>query len=99
MDKKSLLDLCRYYKGEEHCPENVAPIFWEYERAWVGFTLAKSPVLNSMTLEYYDYGLSDFSKNDDVPFTLKALLFNRHAQASHPDPSAFKKWYLEEYLK
>ena len=100
MDKKEeLLELCRHYKGEETCPKKVNPAFWNYEKAWVKLTLEESPVLSSMMKEYMDYGLFDFNKSDDVPFTLRALLFNRHSQASHPDPSTFKKWYLSEYLK
>lgn len=99
MDKKELLHLCRYFKGEDACPKNVPQNLWNYERIWVELSLNNSSELTSMTKEYYDYGLFDFNKTDDVPFTLKALLFNRHAQASHPDPSTFKKWYLGEYLK
>ena len=99
MSRKELIELCRYYKGEDTCPKNVPQDFWNYEKAWVEFSLNDSPILTSVAREYYDYGMFDFNKQDDVPFSLKALLFNRYSQASHPDPSAFKKWYLDEYLK
>ena len=99
MSKKGLIELCRYYKGEDTCPKNVPQVFWNYEKAWVEFSLNGSPLLTSMVREYYDYGMFDFNKQDDVPFSLKALLFNRYEQWLQGSLDEFKEWYKRQYLK
>lgn len=39
MDKKQLINKCRYYKGEPDCPESIVKqgkeICWYYEMKWV----------------------------------------------------------------
>ena len=51
--------------------------------------------------EYRAYGLGDFSKEDSVPLSLKAFLFNRYARWAYSMAQAaedYKEFYLSEYL-
>ena len=53
-----------------------------------------------MLEEYLFSGLSDFEKFDDIPITLKALLFNRYCKTAQSMLSAvepFKKFYHKYY--
>lgn len=51
--------------------------------------------------EYNAYGMSDFSTDDGVPVTLKAILFNRYYKSGYMevDGASFRKWYQETYLE
>lgn len=102
MEKKDLLKLCRYYKGEDDCPfkEQNKSTLWFYERAWVFDTLNNSNSLSSAIEEYIRLGLGLFEQFDDIPLSLKALIFNRYARTSNSMTEAvepFKKFYKEYY--
>ena len=100
MDKKELLKKCKFYKGEgspsvgsDHNEKMLA----FYERAWV---LSDGVVSADCIAEYKNVGLESFSKNDGVPLSLKALLFNRYAHTAWSLASAvepFKSFYLKYY--
>lgn len=104
-----LLKYCRYYKGEEECPEentkNNNSYLWYYEKMWVENPAFRDESFDPDNINFYEYknaGLIDFNLNDNVPVTLKALLFNRYGHWSggyENIPEGFKKWYNEFYLK
>lgn len=102
MDKKDLLKFCRYYKGEDDSPfrEQNKSMLWFYERAWINEMLNNGNSLSIAIEEYIRLGLGLFEQFDDIPLSLKALLFNRYAMTSQSMTEAvepFKKFYKEYY--
>ena len=101
------LKLCRYYKGEATNPydgidQNKA-MLWFYESFWVN---EMCRVQNEVFVyaEYVDdyqrAGLGSFAANDNVPLSLKALLFNRYARTAYSMADAvepFKEFYVMYY--
>ena len=69
MDAKELIKQCRYYHGEEFCPERLKQFragesLWFYEMKWVEFHLqGDTDTLEWNNREYNAYGMSDFSQN------------------------------------
>lgn len=107
MNKKDLLQFCRYYKGEASNPfegkdQNKASL-WDYERFWIeqNFTDSGRNTLAEYIGDYASVGLSLFEMQDDTPASLKALLFNRYcywksgSMADCVEP--FKKFYHQYY--
>ncbi len=94
-----LLTSCRYYKGEKEnlFSDGIKAQFWEYEKKWLEMFLDESPILVGYRDEYAKDGLLDFESKDDVPITLKAMLYNRFLYWSEGSPSEFKKFYKEQY--
>jgi hypothetical protein len=102
-----LLRYCRYYKGEDDAPSEINQSedasLWSYEKLWVEREELHGE--NSCNIiEYARYGLENFNKEDGVPMTLKALLFNRHSHwaggyGKDEEMTAFKEWYNSFYLK
>lgn len=104
---KDLIKYCRYYKGEDEIPLEISKngdgMFWFYEKLWVEREDLHGDDTRNM-IEYIRSGLEDFRKEDDVPITLKALLFNRHSHwgggyGTDEDVKYFKEWYFKYYLK
>lgn len=95
---KDLLQHCKYYKGEKK-PSLTGDdlMFWLYEKQWVEYTTKKDTILSQFLEEYIKAGLTDFSKFDDTPIHLKALLFNRFEQWTQSD--GFEQWYKQKYYK
>ena len=96
---------CHYYHGEESCPEIIKQLpageaLWFYEKRWVEFNM-ETEDLNLYVDEYNAYGMSDFSTEDGVPISLKALLFNRFYRGGYVEVggASFRKWYQETYLQ
>lgn len=101
---EDLIKYCRYYKGEEFCPEDISKdeneSLWYYEQLWVKRDELRDEK-GYNTTGYIDYGLKDINDDDGVPITLKALLFNRYCHWSGGygnDVEGFKKWYKKYYL-
>ena len=94
---------CRYYKGEEKCPFGEGgdkAMFWFYEKNWLERQERDdSFFLGSILGRYEQCGLTDFEKEDGVPITLKAILFNRYEQWFEGGPGDFKYWYKERYIE
>lgn len=88
---------CRYYKGEEECPQGIKASFWMYEKLWVDWFIKKDNYLTEATREYLAHNLAEFQNTDDTPISLKAILFNRYSHWLGCDVKGFKKWYTEEY--
>ncbi len=100
LTRDNLISCCRYYKGEEKAPKGTNELFWDYENKWVEFMLddKEAVYMNQIDKEYRDHGLSDFSKSDGVPQSLKNILFNRYSHWCGCDVNGFKDWYLNFYL-
>lgn len=104
--KDALIYLCRYYKCENECPfkNEDKKLFWACEKWWYEQTALSddagcyriSPFLD----EYLQAGMSGFEMYDNIPITLKAVLFNRYCKlGDRVDIEGFKKLYLDEYMK
>ena len=98
--RDDLIKQCRYYHGEEENPytDGNKALFWDYEMKWVALYLTEDERLSDCCNEYVSHGLMEFEEKDGVPFTLKALLYNRFQQWLEGTPSEFKKFYKEQYL-
>ena len=103
-DREKLMEFCRLYKGEKENPykgEQNKACLWSYERAWLlEFANPQSRLLMSYLSQYTAVGLTCFSTDDNVPITLKALLFNRYARTHYSDYEAaesFKRFYNKYY--
>lgn len=110
MDEKELIQVCRFYKGEDENPfegkntgNGNAGILWFYERHWVKIILGDPNNRHPFGIyvdEYIHCGLEDFEKEDGTPLTLKALLFDRFAKGCWSKASAvegFKEFYKNDY--
>ena len=98
MNKKDLIQFCRYYAGEGENPyQGTDAMIWKYEKLWIDFTFEHNPTLADCINEYSIAGMSTFEMQDDTPASLKALLFNRFNQWD--EGGDFKKWYKETYIK
>ena len=104
-DSKTYIQYCRYYHGEETCPESIKQLpagegIWFYEMKWVEFKL-NGKDFQLWLDEYNAYGMSDFSTHDGVPVSLKAILFNRYYKDGFMERGGehFRQWYLETYLQ
>lgn len=101
MNEKELKDFCHYYKGEKESPykDDIRRTLWLIEELWLTKTKQKDEKYLTRCIEdYIDCGLSKFEQFDDVPITLKSVLFNRLMQYDERlDVEAFKKFYLEYY--
>ena len=103
MTREDAITFCRYYKGEDESPysDQNESMLWFYERAWVYKLFHEDTDSFGIMLEEYLFsGLSDFEKFDDIPITLKALLFNRYCKTAQSMLSAvepFKKFYHKYY--
>lgn len=102
LKRQDLINLCRYYNGEDECPEYLnrnEKIFWEYEKKWVEANLNKDwGMLKKYLVEYIAYGHGDFESDDGVPSTLKAFLFNRWCKRGGDvsDAATFQHFYQTE---
>lgn len=102
MKKDDLLRFCRYYRGESRNPftnDGTRALLWDYERSWVSDNLKEGDFSDYLN-DYIAVGLQDFSKYDDTPVTLKAVLFNRYAKTAYTMQDAvpgFKEFYQKYY--
>lgn len=97
------IKFCHYYRGEKENPYTGTDneLLWFYESIWVKWTINQNEESLSEVLEdYIRCGLGDFSKFDDTPITLKAILFNRYTKYNEMiDVDGFKNWYNKVYSK
>lgn len=104
-DIPTLLGFCKYYQGEENNPyekeDTNKAMLWFYERCWVhSMNNYGDGYFHSMIGEYNSVGLKDFEKEDGVPYTLKALMFNRYCKGCFSTVEAvepFKEFYRIYY--
>lgn len=100
MQQSEKLTICRYYRGEQTSPysEQNKSMLWFYERCWVNEK--NGGLLSEYIFEYRAAGLSEFCNSDNIPISLKALLFNRYSKTAWSLRDAaepFKKFYLKYY--
>lgn len=97
---EDLLKFCRYYHDEKggKCSDAEVQMLCKIEKMWVDRMCAEDNDFDALLDEYITSGLTSFSETDNVPVTLKALLFNRFTQYNDRiDVEAFKKWYKKHY--
>lgn len=93
----SLMDHCRYYKGEKECPYTMdEAIAWGAEKFYVE-NFREGSIIFDFLSEYQRMELSSFQMLDGVPLTLKAVLYNRFEHYNEAGPEEFKKWYMRVY--
>lgn len=98
MDKASrhnrILD-CRYYNGEDECPQGISEMFWFYESVWAN---GDSQTWEEEKYDFKRLGLSNFEENDGTPPELKYLLYNRYRHWNGIfSVDEFRDWYNTQY--
>ena len=91
---------CRYYEGEDRCPDVRYSEYWNKEHEWVTLMLAHAPELETYMGQYSNRNLDFFDEEDGTPLSLKALLFYHYHQETIGrffSISGFKMWYRTEY--
>ncbi len=106
LNREELINLCRYYKGEEENPyerkDNNKAMLWFYEQGWVIDTLRHGEeggsCLEEYATDYISAGMVEFRRDDMIPMSLKALLFNRYMRGSMDgNTEPFKKFFNKYY--
>ena len=110
--RSEIIEKCNHYKGEESTPAGSNGLMWNYEKNWVDtvereiINNEKSEQLWSWLYQYRSAGLEYFHltpyqlKNmcqDNVPESLKAMLYSQFVLSFGSDTNEFKKWYKREY--
>jgi hypothetical protein len=101
--KKTLIPMCRYYKGEAECPQKMkdnSSLFWDYERHWVealSYSYHRGEEWRKTVEKEH---LEAFAKKHNIPATLVGLLFNRfmHWSSGYETTEDFCNWMQEHYL-
>lgn len=98
MDKKlrheRILD-CRYYNGEDECPQGINGMFWFYECFWVNH---ENEDYSYADKELKRLGLENFEGCDGTPYELKCLFYNRFEHWNGIfTPDEFLNWYKTQY--
>lgn len=103
---KAPIQYCRYYRGENSCPEEILRLeegerCWFYEKCWVDMVQSKAPILEIYLKQYIQYGMASFSTYDGTPKPFKALLFDRfhHGDYISYGSPGFREWYNKYYLR
>lgn len=105
VSKSSLLAKCKYYKGEEECPDGVPFTSWECEEMYVRHMAIGDKDFFKSDVDFYcNLGLDKVLElNDDNPIEVKALMFERFCHNSDNDPELlakyFPKFYAREWLR
>lgn len=101
MNKSDAIKFCRYYHGEDNCPfrDDDRSALWKIERSWLERMInGDTEMIENAVNEYVGYGLGDFQMRDEVPISLKAVLFNRFCKYNDRiDIEGFKNFYLRAY--
>jgi len=107
LEAEDLIKQCHYFKDEDVNPYDGKPVtdgtdqnksmIWFYERFWVK-QRASGQVLTECLNEYLAADLRFFEAEDNVPVSLKALLFNRYMKGSSDgNTEPFKAFYRQYY--
>ena len=73
------LKLCRYYHGEDECPDNLEGIqttFWSMEQAWI--KSAKNTDWEDSIIAEFLIDFPDGFKDLDIPLGLKAIISDQY---------------------
>lgn len=101
--KKTLIPMCRYYKGEAECPQALqenSSLFWDYEKHWVDALSYSYRRGDDWRKTFEKEHLDDFAKKHNIPATLIGLLYNRfmHWSSGYETTEDFYNWMQENYL-
>ncbi len=103
MSEQWYIDQCRYYKGENKCPENIrakknGAILWDYERNWVNDSL-NHRLTDEYITEYIAYVGDKVPADIGYPISLLAYLFHCIGKWSYSLESCANGFYdfLKEY--
>lgn len=99
--KEEYIALCRYYRGEERCPDADLNPFWNIEKLWVErhFSEEGLKLIRWAIKDYKSQGLEFFMADDGTPLALKAVLLAMYQGFTWGTPESFKSWYLYGYLQ
>jgi hypothetical protein len=107
--QKELLQQCRFYKGEEHCPYKLDenPLseawFWNYEREWFVMSALYPAVVATYEMNFHNEFGDTFSNGDGVPESLKYIIIHYFRKKLPMDAEMeqenYLKWYKKYYLK
>lgn len=73
------LKLCRYYNGEDECPDNLEDVqttFWSVEQAWI--KSAKNTDWEDSIIAEFLIDFPDGFKDLDIPLGLKAIISDQY---------------------
>ena len=92
---------CRYYGGEEYCPDGVNNHFWDYEHLWVDKHFEEGGIefLQNLIKDYKSQGLGSYMSDDGTSIAVKGILWCRYEHWTWGTPDGFRVWYKSEYLK
>lgn len=94
MDKASLLQFCRYYHGEDECPDDILHslrgyLFWMSEKMWVEEGCDQSSRIFGIKCSLDDESmmLRDAPRTSlNIPFDLRCILFEILCHYGDVDP-------------
>lgn len=106
MTTKWCLQQCRFYRGENECPEvltnhgGVWSVAWFMERLWVEQMTSVGYIPITYSEQYNRAGLSDFNRDDGVHIDLKQFLYGygSHRAEGILTADEFRHWYDFEYI-
>lgn len=100
MNEEYYQEKCRFYRGEDSCPASIAydivkASAWKMESYWVRGMVEKGQIPSEYTYSYHKDGLSNFSKDDGVPQSLKEFFYGYglHKAEGMMTIEEFKEWY------
>lgn len=98
--RKTLIPMCRYYKGEEQCPSQKKELFRSYEKKWVedlSYSYTRGDAWRKTCEEKQ---LRAFAYKYNIPTTLIGLLYGRfmHWGSGYETTEDFYNWLEEQYL-
>ncbi len=102
---EQLIGYCRYYKGENECPENCKKKdAWKLEKDWCFHMQNENfkGMNDRLIFSYKKAGLEEYRVRECF-ISLMAYLFNRHCHwfggyGIEEDVKDFKEWYEEYYI-
>lgn len=101
MNKDELLTYCRYYKGENECPNGVNFALWEAEQMYVTeCAKASSQIIDDALKNLHRFNLAWVGDGDGFPLEVIALLFAIYDRNSdnppHINANYFPAFYERE---
>lgn len=103
--KAALLKRCRFYKGEENCPDDIFFWGWECESIWVHCLLDNDTKTLDDAVSFFRKLIdqSDQLFKDGTPIAVQSLLFERFCHQSDDDPmyhvESFRRYYAKYWHK
>ena len=97
----ALIAKCKFYKGEEDCPDGIPFICWECEEMYVEQLVSGNGSFFKDVVDFYcQLGLDKVPElKDDNPIEVKALMFERFCHNSDSDPKSLAKSFPKYYTK